>query len=623
MSTRVNRWLKRVRRFFANAPARPIAWRRARLSLEPLENRLVPTVFNVNSLADLSIVGGVDHANGHILGHGNTVTLRSAIEAANATPGGNTINLTVPGTYKITLPGANEDNNLTGDFDILASGGNLTIRNASRGTVTVSGNHLDRVFDINPNFDPATPTKPFTVTLQGMTITNGVASPGDGPNASGGGIRVVGNASLVLNQVVVTNNVATADGGGIVMENIVSVPWTLTLNNSVISNNHAGDAGGGIDADGSGKVLIDPGTVISGNSSVNQGAGIWLDAIQAGTVFQTANLTVVGAVIRNNRALTAGSVGGGIGNAGNGAVTLVNSTVEGNAVNGAGGGFGEENAQGTLTVVDSLFRDNVSSGDGGGVAEGGLRTTIVNSEFLNNSAGGNGGAVLDSGVLLFVQSSTFAGNTAAGNGGGIELQTTGAGLDASTITDATITGNNALNNAGGNNGGGIDAGTAFTGDLVLLNDTINANFATNGGGIFWAGTTGSHVVVENSILAANIGQTGLDANNPAGTFTDRGGNLLGVSGDGNTGFGDATTQTGTLANPLDPMLGPLQNNGGPRIGAPGDWIVLQTEAPETGSPAIGRGILALAPAADERGFQSVVNGLINVGAVSQQHRHHC
>jgi hypothetical protein len=47
------------------------------------------------------------------------VTLRSAIESANTTPGDNTINLTVAGTYKITIPGRNEDLNASGDFDII------------------------------------------------------------------------------------------------------------------------------------------------------------------------------------------------------------------------------------------------------------------------------------------------------------------------------------------------------------------------------------------------------------------------------------------------------------------------------------------------------------------------
>src|SRR5207245_10241545 len=77
-------------------------------------------------------------------------------------PGDNTINLTLAGNYKITLAGANEDRNATGDFDILgkAGGGNLTIQNTSGGKVVVDGNHLDRVFDINP-------TQLFTANLNG------------------------------------------------------------------------------------------------------------------------------------------------------------------------------------------------------------------------------------------------------------------------------------------------------------------------------------------------------------------------------------------------------------------------------------------------------------------------
>src|SRR5205807_5283448 len=128
----------------------------------------------------------------------------------------------------------------------------------------------------------------------------------------------------------------------------------------------------------------------------------------------------------------------------------------------------------------------------------------------------------------------------------------------------------ALNNAG-SNGGGIDAASTFTGSLTLVDDTLTGNFATNGGGIFWAGTTGSTLTVQGAVVAQNSASTaGPDANNPAGTFTDNGGNLIGISGagSGNTGFSNAATQAGTTASPLDPLLGPLQNNGGPTVGAP-------------------------------------------------------
>src|SRR5262249_50644697 len=142
--------------------------RKTRVSLESLEDRLAPAVFNVNSLADvLSPPSGV-------------VTLRSALQAANTTPGNNTINLTVPGTYLITSPGANTDNT-AGEFAYLGTS-NLKIVNTSGGNVVVDGGGLNRVFDVNP----AGSTTPFTVTFQGFTITGGSASPGDGADGSGG-----------------------------------------------------------------------------------------------------------------------------------------------------------------------------------------------------------------------------------------------------------------------------------------------------------------------------------------------------------------------------------------------------------------------------------------------------
>src|SRR5262249_23698707 len=115
-------WLRRKPRRTKTAP-------RVRPEVEALESRFAPAVFNVTSTADiLKPPTGV-------------VTLRSTIAAANATPGGNTINLTVPGTYAITLPGTpGEVDNKAGEFAIFAAGGDLTIQNTSGGAVTVNGN---------------------------------------------------------------------------------------------------------------------------------------------------------------------------------------------------------------------------------------------------------------------------------------------------------------------------------------------------------------------------------------------------------------------------------------------------------------------------------------------------
>jgi hypothetical protein len=652
---------------------------RALPNLEPLETRYAPATFNVNSTADLfAPPPGI-------------VTLRSAVEAANLNPGGNTINLTIAGTYRITLVGAGEDNNATGDFDILPSGGDLTIINTSGGTVIVDGNQLDRVFDINSG-NTDNPATKISVTFQGFTIENGIAfdpANPDGPTSSGGGIRDQGNASLTLNNMVITNNFATADGGGVAMENAPgSTPWTLTLKNTTISNNHAGDAGGGVETDGKGQVNINAGSVLTGNTTVNQGAAVWLDAIanavdtvtvtnggtgyasapmvtfiggggsgatgiatiangmvttvtltNSGTGYtsapmvtfiggggsgaaatatvvanQSASLVVTGALVSNNAALNGPT--GAIGNAGNGAVTIVSSTVANNFSGTTGGGFGDENNLGTLSVMNSLFLNNSALGNGGGIQEGGPTATISNTEIRGNSSGGSGGGLFVDGTTLTVLSSTFFDNTASGNGGGIELETTGTGMAGSTITNATITGNSALNSGGGHLGGGIDAPATFTGSLVLLNDTINANFATAGGGVFWAATGGSIFGVRSTIIAKNMASTGPDANNPAGTFTDNGGNLIGISGigSGNTGFTAASTQTGTVANPLNPLLGVVQNNGGPTLGAPGNTGPLETASPLPGSPAIDKGVNGGAPANDERGFNRIVNTTVDVGA---------
>src|SRR5271170_5393112 len=80
--------------------------------LEGLESRVVLSTFKVNTTLDtvaVSLKTGKD-ATGHI-------SLRSAIEAANAKPNADTIILPA-GTYKLTIAGTNENNAATGDLDI-------------------------------------------------------------------------------------------------------------------------------------------------------------------------------------------------------------------------------------------------------------------------------------------------------------------------------------------------------------------------------------------------------------------------------------------------------------------------------------------------------------------------
>src|SRR3954471_18184120 len=93
----LNRLTKNRRgRWFGRAPQsrHPSPVRRARPAVEALEDRFAPAVITVNSTADV-----LNPAAG-------TVTLRSAIQTANTNgDASNTINLSVAGTYKITLGG--------------------------------------------------------------------------------------------------------------------------------------------------------------------------------------------------------------------------------------------------------------------------------------------------------------------------------------------------------------------------------------------------------------------------------------------------------------------------------------------------------------------------------------
>src|SRR5262249_1474360 len=119
------------------------------------------------------------------------ISLRSAIMAANAHPGADSINLPV-GVYKLTLPGANEDAAASGD---LAIKGDLTINGS--GNSVIDGNALDRVFQIHTG----------NVRISGVTIRNGSSSTG------GGLLNVAGN--VTLSNDTISDNSAIGTSGGI------------------------------------------------------------------------------------------------------------------------------------------------------------------------------------------------------------------------------------------------------------------------------------------------------------------------------------------------------------------------------------------------------------------------
>ena len=119
--------------------------------------------------------------------------------------------------------------------------------------------------------------------------------------------------------------------------------------------------------------------------------------------------------------------------------------------------------------------------------------------------------------------------------------------------------------------------------ISLEHVTISDNTATEdtGGLLLLSGSGGgTDVVLENTLIGGNTAPDGPDCSRDASLgVASQGVNLLGI-GDGGA-FGEdclagAPNLVGTLATPVDPMLGPLADNGGPT----------PTHALLPGSPAV-------------------------------------
>jgi hypothetical protein len=394
--------------------------------------------------------------------------------------------------------------------------------------------------------DTVTFAVPGTITLEsmlpaisdvaGLTIDGGGAITISGNNA----VRVLEvntNAALVVQNLTITSGrgygaaIYNDDGG------------TVTVMSSTLSGN-TGGYGAAIYNDDGGTVTVMNSTLSSNTGS--RGGGIYND--QGGTV------TVTNSTISGN-SVDAG--GAAIFNTYNSTATVTNSILSDNS--GAHGGA-IYNTTSTVTVTNSILSNNSATGTAGGIFNSNRGTVIVTSStFSGNSATGNAGGIY-AGIhgTVTITSSTFSDNS-AGNGGGISAE-----FSSVTITSSTFSGNSA-----GTNGGGIFNNR--DGTVTITSSTFSGNSAgANGGGTF-NNDTGA-TTLQNSIIANNT------SGNCRGNVTDGGGNLS---------YGD-TSCPGLKA---DPMLGPLQNNGGPT----------RTVALLPGSPAIDAAPAATCPSTDQRG----------------------
>ena len=192
----------------------------------------------------------------------------------------------------------------------------------------------------------------------------------------------------------------------------------------------------------------------------------------------------------------------------------------------------------------------------------------VNATVINSSLAGNSGAAISGGTLVLSNSTIANGNVGLLNAN-------------ATVTNSTF-GGNAI---------GISGGT-----VTLYDSTISGGTT---------GTQNTNLTSGNSIIAGDTTDLG------SGTVgTSLGHNLIGSIGSG-SGFTNGVDgdQVGANANPINPFLGPLANNGGPTL----------TYAILAGSPAIEAGDISIIPSGvttDQRGagFPRTFNGTVDIGS---------
>jgi hypothetical protein len=384
----------------------------------------------------------------------------------------------------------------------------------------------------------------------------------------------------------------------------------------------------------SGELQILKGLTLEGHSP----ADTTLTAVPGSRVVVAAgkfDLTVTGLAIRDAVYATSGAIGAGM-LAATSSLTLRDVLITHNAAI-ADGASGENGGSvqggglvvtGALTMTDSRVTDNTASAVGGSGAQGGSAlgggivtvgaVSISNTTISGNradarggqgpaSASQDGGSAQGGGVLIIgpeggqvsISNSTISGNvvdTSGGPGGTAGTAYGGGGLTVSssaTTIGATTIASNVVRDfpAGGTAyGGALLSVTGEAGSMRIIGSTISGNRVeapspTNSlaGNLFATGPTS----IGGTIVTDGVGPAGSE-NCFLTEGTSLGFNLDSLD---QCNFHAASDQIGKA-----PMLGPLQDNGGPTA----------TMLPDAASPVVDQSA-AFGLGTDQRGVQRPID----------------
>ena len=404
---------------------------------------------------------------------------------------------------------------------------------------------------------------PDTILLQAARYAITVPPSGDG-GSSVGDLDI--SDSLTIEGV--SADATVIDGGGTarVFEIRAATAITVTLTALTIENGTTTEDGGGLAIDTAGAVELIDSVVRTGDAAA--GGGIHL---AAGTLTNTRS------TVGENDATTDG---GGIYLTG-GALIVRESAISGNNATRDGGGIAM--VGGTLTLTDSRLSDNIADNNGGGIHNAGTAAaaTVTDSTIDGNLASPSGSGIFWSGssATLQIAGSTLSGNFAEVSGGGLLVDD-----GAVTVTNSTLSTNTA-----GFNGGAMQHNA---GGLTRTSATVHGNSAVDGRVVFRS--PNASPILQHTILSGVAGSRNCNE-----SLSSQGSNL---DSDGTCGLDDPTDRSN-----LDPLLGPLEDNGGSTL----------THALLSGSPAINAASQAACPTTDQRGFDRSLGDICDIGAYEQ------
>jgi hypothetical protein len=459
---------------------------------------------------------------------------------------------------------------------------NLTIDGTNSPGLTISGNNESRIIELQNTIN---------FNLKNLTLANGKLTGTDESTGAGAAIRGSNGSKLTVENSKFNNN--KAGFAGAIYTGFQS---TNTILNSTFDGNEGTSAnserGGGAIATKSGGSLTVKDSTFTNNKGINGGAINNL----------LGSFTVENSTFKNNDT-TAGASGTGTFGYGGAIYT--------DGANASGPNSSPGSTGGTISIRNSRFDSNKGAGQGGGLflfvyspdkilVDG---CFINNNQVIKDGKGDSfgGGLRIGNGEYT-ISKTTFYNNLALSQGGGLWVAETSPG----TIVNSTFDGNKAYNTQSGKPEGlGGAIAFATSSQTKITNSTFANNKAGFQGGSFWGG--GTNVTLTNTLVANNTADNGGNAWNikqHTGTvFNDGGGNLQWPAKNPNDPSDVNITANVKIA---DPLLGPLQDNGGGIL----------THALLTGSPAIDAGVNTGVPATDERGVTRPQDGDNNGSAIS-------